>query len=116
MEFDLIITICPVDKQDAALDAAREAGATGSTIMIARGAGAREAKTFFGLTLERQQEAILTLVNHANRDSIMEAIYKAADMIHPGNGICISLSVNRVMGLESQLSMLSERETGKDKD
>jgi len=108
MRFNMLFTMCPSDKVQTVVDAAKGAGATGATILSARGTGHKEAKTFFGLTLDKPQEAVVMLVERHYCPKIMKAIYAAADMIKPGNGICFSLEVASVMGLESQLSTLKK--------
>ena len=53
MHFKMIIAFVEDSKTDAVLDAAREKGATGATIIHnARGEGLKVSKTFFGLSLE----------------------------------------------------------------
>ena len=108
MRFNLIMTFCPADRQMEVVDAAKAAGATGATLLSARGTGVKEAKTFFGLTLDKPQEAMVMLVERHQCQKIMQAIYDAGDMLEPGNGICISMPVDSVMGLESQLSILKK--------
>lgn len=114
MRFKLIITICPADRQQEIVDAAKKAGATGATLLSARGTGVKEAKTFFGLTLDKPQEAILMLVEGGICDTIMQTIYDAGEMRHPGNGISFAVDVDAVRGLESQMSVLKkEAEEGR---
>lgn len=108
MRFNLIFTICPADKSQEIVDAAKAAGATGATILSARGTGVKEAKTFFGLTLDKPQEAVIMVVEKMVCQRIMKAIYKAGDMIKPGNGVCFSIPIESAMGLESQLSILEK--------
>ena len=63
MHFKLIIAFVDDDKTASVMQAAREAGATGATIITnARGEGLRPAKTFFGLSLESQRDVLLLLV------------------------------------------------------
>ncbi|MBI4666292.1 MAG: P-II family nitrogen regulator [Nitrospinae bacterium] len=106
MRFNLIFTICPADRQEEIVEAAKAAGATGATLLSARGTGVKEAKTFFGLSLDRPQEAVIMLVERHLCPKIMKAIYDSGDMVKPGNGICFTLPVDTVMGLESQLLLL----------
>ena len=47
-----IVAMVKPDLTDKVVDAAKAAGATGATIIDAAGTGAREAKTFFGLSLD----------------------------------------------------------------
>ena len=59
MRFKLIVTFVEDDKTEAVMHAAREAGATGCTVINnARGEGLKESKTFFGLTLSTQRDVI----------------------------------------------------------
>jgi len=108
MRFNLVVTICPADKSQEIVDAAKAAGATGATLLGARGTGIKEAKTFFGLTLDRPQDAVIMLVEKKLCPKIMKTIYDAGDMIRPGNGICFSVPIESVMGLESQMSILKK--------
>jgi nitrogen regulatory protein PII len=63
MHFKLIIVMVEDDKSDAVLDAAREAGATGATVLNqARGEGIQPRKTFLGLNLEARRDVLLLLV------------------------------------------------------
>ena len=110
MRFNLIFAICPADKRQDTVDAAKSAGATGATILSARGTGHKEAKTFFGLALDKPQEAMVMLVEKQLCQKIMQAIHDAAGMKKPGNGICFSIPTELVMGLESQLSVIKREE------
>lgn len=110
MKFDMLFTICPQEQLQNVIDAAKKAGATGSTIISVRGAGVHEAKTFLGLTLDRPQEAFIALVDSNMTDNIIKAIYDAGDMVHPGNGISFALPVSKVVGLESQLCVIAKRQ------
>jgi hypothetical protein len=52
MQFKLIIALVADDRVEAVLRAARDAGATGSTVITsARGEGLKPVKTFLGLDL-----------------------------------------------------------------
>ncbi len=63
MKFKLIRALVTDDKTDTVTEAARRGGATGCTVITsARGEGLAPAKTFLGLTLEGQSDAILFLV------------------------------------------------------
>ena len=108
MRFNAIITICPAEKQQEIVDAAKAAGATAATLLTARGTGMKEAKTFFGLTLDKPQEAIIMVVEQHLCLKIMQAIYDAGEMLQPGKGICFSVPVGQIMGLESQLSVIKK--------
>lgn len=108
MKFDIVIAIVPFEKEADAIDAVKKAGATGATVISAHGTGIKEAKTFFGLTVESKQSLILSVVERHIAQKIMKAVYDALDMKSPGKGIVFSFQVEAVMGLESQLSVMRQ--------
>ena len=86
MHFKLIVAFVEDHKTDAVMDAAREAGATGCTVINnARGEGIKENKSFFGLTLATQRDVLLLLVEqHMSRD-ILEHIGEVGEFdVTPG--------------------------------
>jgi nitrogen regulatory protein PII len=90
------------------VDAAKAAGATGATIIPARGTGMREAKTFFGLTLEDQTDIVMFLLEEHLVNPILKAIRTAGEFDKPGTGIAFVLPVEQVIGLESQMQKFKE--------
>ena len=108
MRFKLIIASVKADLTDRIVDAAKKAGATGATIIPARGTGVHEAKTFFGLTLEAQTDIIMLLVEEHIVAKIMGAIKKAGEFHKPGTGIAFVLPIETVVGLESQMEKFKE--------
>lgn len=96
------------DYQDKVIEAAKKAGATGVTILNARGEGIHEKKSFFGLNLEVQKEVLLFLVEDFISDEIMEVIFQAGQFHQPGNGIAFSLTVDRAIGMESQIPSMEK--------
>ena len=80
MHFKLLIAFVDDDKTDTVLKRAREAGATGATVINnARGEGLNEAKTFFGLSLDTQRDMLLFLVEEHMARTILEEIADAVD-------------------------------------
>ena len=109
MRFKLIIATVKTDVTDSVVDAAKEAGATGATIIPSRGTGIHEAKTFFGLTLEAQTDSIMFLLEEHFVDPVIKAIYEAGHFEKPGTGIAFVLSVDQAIGLESQIESFKSR-------
>lgn len=109
MHFKLIIALVEDDKTDAVMNAARTAGATGTTVINnARGEGLQKSKTFFGLTLETQRDVLLFLVEEHMSRTILETIGKIGEFDHaPGNGIAFQLDVEDAVGVVSQIEELS---------
>jgi nitrogen regulatory protein PII len=111
MHFKLIITLVEDSKTNAVLDAAREAGATGSTVINqARGEGLNKTKTFFGLNLETQRDAVLLLVEEHLSRQILETIAAVGEFdAKPGTGIAFQIDVEDAIGISHQIKQLANR-------
>ncbi len=109
MRFKVILALVNDDIQDEVIEAATKAGATGVTILNARGEGVHKQKSFFGLTMDAQRDMLLFLVEDFICDDILNAIYESGKLDENGNGIVFSLSVERALGLESQLPIMEDK-------
>ena len=108
MKFKIVFAPVKTHKTDPVVDAAKASGATGATIIPARGTGIREAKSFFGLTLEDQTDIVMFLLEEHIVDQVLEAIRTAGEFDKPGTGIAFVLPVEQVVGLESQMERFKE--------
>jgi len=108
MKFKVILASVKTNITDAVVDAAKAAGATGATIISARGTGMREAKTFFGLSLEEPTDIIMFLLEEHIVRPVLDAITTAGKFDKPGTGIAFVLPVESVVGLESQMERFKQ--------
>ncbi|MGD2138004.1 MAG: P-II family nitrogen regulator [Gammaproteobacteria bacterium] len=109
MHFKLIVTLVKDEKTELIMKTAREAGATGATVLEqARGEGISSSKTFFGLNLETQRDMLMFLVEeHMSRD-ILEKIAEIGEFDKvPGIGIAFQIDVEDAVGITGQISRLS---------
>jgi nitrogen regulatory protein PII len=109
MHFKLLVTLVEDDKTDAVLDAAREAGATGATVLNqARGEGIKQSKTFFGLSLDTQRDMVMFLVEEHMSRKILEKIGEVGQFDEkPGTGIAFQIDVEDAVGVVHQVEKLS---------
>jgi nitrogen regulatory protein PII len=110
MHFKLIVALVEDSQTEAILDAARETGATGSTVINqARGEGINKSHTFFGLSLETQRDMVLLLVEEHLSRSILETIAKVGEFDDkPGTGIAFQLDVEDAVGISHQIKELTQ--------
>ena len=109
MHFKLIIALIETNKVDEVMDAAREAGATGATVINhARGEGLTKNKTFFGLTLETQRDMVLFLVEEHLCRMILEKVAEVGEFEKTGAGIAFQIDVEDAVGVASQVKSLTE--------
>lgn len=111
MHFKLIIAFVEDSKTDDFMHAAREAGATGCTVIgNARGEGIKESKTFFGLILATQRDVVLLLLveQHLSRH-ILEHIGDVGEFdAKPGTGIAALINIGDAIGVLHQAEELGE--------
>ncbi len=99
MEFELIIVIVNANYSEIAMNAAREEGARGGTIVHARGTGTKAMEEKYGIIITPEKDMILILVSKDIRDKILNAVYKAVGLATDGQGIAFSLPVSEVVGM-----------------
>jgi nitrogen regulatory protein PII len=109
MHFKMIVAFVEDSKTDVVLEAARSAGATGSTVINnARGEGLEVSKTFFGLSLETQRDVVLLLVEEHLSRQILEGIGRAGKFDEePGTGIAFQIDVEDAVGVIHQAKKIS---------
>jgi nitrogen regulatory protein PII len=110
MRFKLIIAFVEDSKTDVVMDAAREAGATGATVINnARGEGVNKKKTFFGLTLEVQKDVLLFVVEEHLSRHILETISQVGEFDEEsGQGIAIQIDIEDAVGVAHQVEQLTK--------
>jgi len=110
MHFKLLIALVEDHKTDAVMDAARQAGATGATVISqARGEGLQQPKTFLGLSLETQRDMLLFLVEEHLSRQILETIAEVGEFeVRPGTGIAFQIDVEDAVGVTQQIRQLTE--------
>jgi nitrogen regulatory protein PII len=111
MRFKLLIAFVEDSKTDAVMKAAREAGATGATIINnARGEGVKAKKTFLGLSLETQRDVLLFLVEQNLSRKILEDIAEVGEFdTSPGTGIVFQVDVEDALGVSHQIQELADK-------
>ncbi|MGR6838823.1 P-II family nitrogen regulator [Aliivibrio wodanis] len=110
MRFKLLLAFVEEAKTNAVLDAARNAGATGATVINhARGEGLNKKKTFFGLTLEVQKDVLLFVVEEHLARSILEKINEVGEFdTESGQGIAIQIDIEDAVGVAHQVETLTK--------
>ena len=110
MRFKLIVVFAEDSKTDAVIEAARDAGATGCTVINnARGEGYEKHKSFFGLSLSTQTDVVMLLVEqHMCRD-ILEEIGRVGEFdAKPGTGLAFQVDVEDAVGILRQEKELAD--------
>ena len=110
MHFKLLVVFVEDTTTDAVIQAARDAGATGCTVVNhARGEGYEAPKSFLGLTLTTQRDVVLLVVEERLSRDILETIGVAGEFDEkPGTGLAIQLDIEDAVGALTQAERLAD--------
>lgn len=97
--FELIFCVAERGMSEEVMAAARTAGASGGTVLRARGLGGEEAQQFLHITIQPEKEIVLILALATQKQAIMKAICSEVFARTGERGIAFSVPVNDVTGL-----------------
>lgn len=98
-KYELIICIVNSGYSEQVMDAAKEAGAGGGTVISGRGTADKKAEELFRITIQPEKDAVLLLVPADIAADVLHALYRKVGLDSPGQGIAFSMPVNRAVGL-----------------
>ena len=98
-DYELIYVIYNEGHSDEVMDAARPAGATGGTVISAKGTGLVSTEKFRGLSLASEREIILIVARSSAKANIMRAIITETGPSTPAGAICFSLPISQIAGI-----------------
>ena len=99
---EVIFCIVNAGFSDAVMEAAKEFGARGGTVINARGTASKEAETFFHITIQPEKEIVMILVPKKIKDDVLHALYKEVGLDTAGQGIAFSVPVDSVVGISDK--------------
>ena len=95
---ELIVIIAGKGQTDRVMNAAREAGARGGTVLHGKGTGSRETEKFLNVSIAEEKEVILIVSPADRKADIMRAIVQKAGPGSEAGAIVFSLPVSEVAG------------------
>ncbi len=113
--YEMIMCIIDSGFSEAVMDAAKEVGARGGTVIHARGTANKEAEQFFNISIQPDKEIVMILVPAEIKDAVLHALYRSAGLKTEGHGIAFSLPVDDVVGISSAPSTQPEEQKPEEK-
>lgn len=110
MKFKLIMAIVDDGKTRQLLKAAREAGATGSTVITnVRGEGGTRSFGILGLEITDIRDVLLFLVEARRSRRVLEKLAEVGQFEQAsGTGIALQLDVEDALGVRHQMMQLAD--------
>lgn len=97
--YQIIITVVNRGLAEDVIDAAKEKGSKGGTIINARGSGIHETVKLFNMDIEPEKEIVLILTPREDMRGIVDNIRKKLSLDEPGNGIIFVQDVAETYGI-----------------
>ena len=103
-KFDHELIICIVNEgfSELVMEAAKDVGAKGGTVVRARGTANKESEELFKITIEPKKEMVMILVPTSIKESVLKMLYEKVGLQTPGQGIAFSMPVDNVIGLTEE--------------
>ena len=98
-KFECIMTIVDGGYSEYVVDAAKESGAQGATIINARGSTTKEPNKFFKLNIQPDKQIVMILCKKEQTKNIVESISKAAGMNTKAHALSFVLPVEDAAGM-----------------
>jgi len=102
-DYELIVLIVSEGYAQTAMDAAKRKKAGGGTLIKGVGLGSAEATKILGITIELEKDVVLILTEKNNKKEVMKEISESVGLATEGRGICFSLPVDNVIGLQENI-------------
>lgn len=110
LNFSALVVIVPMDKKDDALHAAREAGASGVTILNASGMGLAELDNIFRHNHEETDVLLLFLVPTLIVEGILKSIIRKLHITTSGDGVAFTVPISHMKGISMRQEDIFEHE------
>lgn len=85
---------------DEVIDAARNAGAKGGTVLRGRQRNSERMRENFGISTQEERDFVMMVVPREKKGEMMAAIGKACGLSTEAHGVILALPVDEVFGLE----------------
>ncbi len=99
VKFNLIVSVFSSGFSDTVMEAARTAGATGGTVLHAKGLGGQSAENILGVNLRDEKDILAIIAPEDDSRTIMEAINRQCGLKSEAGAIVFALPVKDMIGL-----------------
>lgn len=110
MKFSVLVAILAEEMEERAIEVARASGAGGVTILGGKGIGAKEKKTFFGLTVEGSQSVLVFVLEKKLSVQVLKTLSRELELSSKSAGVVFTLPLEHIAGIDmSQIHQFEDR-------
>ena len=95
----LLITVVKRGKSRHVIEAAKEKGADGATIVYGNGFGVNERRKFFGLDITNEKDVIFMAVDGELEPGVTKAVIDSGKLMKSGEGIGFNIHLAQLLGV-----------------
>ena len=99
-KYEMIVCIVNAGFSGEVMDVARKKGATGGTIIHARGTANAKAEETYKITINPEKDVLLLAVKSDIKDDVLKAIYEDVGLATDGHGVAFSLPISKAVGIK----------------
>jgi hypothetical protein len=103
MKQELILCIVNNGFSDVVMDAAREGGARGGTIINARGSARAEAEKKYKLSIHDDKDIVLIVAEEDCKEKIIRALYHKVGLNTPAHGLTFTMPIDDSIGFNNNI-------------
>lgn len=100
INYEMVMCIVNTGFSDMVMKAARNAGATGGTVIHARGTANKQAELKYGITIQPEKDVVILIVSAEIKDDVLHALYKDVGTGTLAQGIAFSVPVDNAVGIK----------------
>lgn len=97
--FKLIIIIVKKNLSRAVIQACKDGGAEGGTVMPGRGTGTHESASVLGVKIEPEKDIVFCLAPNDKVDPVLDEVRKKASLDQPGTGVAFVVDSSSICGI-----------------
>lgn len=101
-KYSLIAVVVNQGYSENVMEAAREAGAYGGTVIPGRRIGNEHTVGFWGMGVQNENDMVFIVTENSHKLQIMKAIGEKCGMHSEAKGIVLSMPIDTVLGIEDE--------------
>lgn len=107
-KYEIVFAIVNNGYTEDVMDAVKSCGATGGTIINARGTANHDIEKFFGISISSEKELVMIIIPKEIKKAVLHAIYQKVGLDSLGQGIAFTVPVEDVVGINKITEHLSD--------
>ena len=100
MEYAVVWVSVASGYSDEVIDAARQAGARGGTVLRGRQRNSERMDQHLGISIQEERDFVMIVIPKEKKGAVMSAIGSVCGLASEAHGVMVSLPVDQVFGLE----------------